>query len=198
MDDTSFDELTLRATIIPQQARWPAPDFVHWQRIHAVADEARERVAKAWAAMDAVDGDRDLSREGRSRKKEKLAAEAIADCHKSKSLDEAKNAVERMVAKWAEKTGLAIKPPSNIAEAMVQCEIRAHLAAMKGSKVGFLEKHATDPRVASAVLGAPPFLSGLTDAEVALVQTRVEQRVAPEVAEGRDATLKAMAIRWSP
>ena len=40
------------------------------------------------------------------------------------------------MAKWAEKTGLAVQPPTNIAEAMVQCEIRAHLAAMRGSKIG--------------------------------------------------------------
>ena len=61
----------------------------------------------------------------------------------------------RQVEKWAEKTGLAVKPPSNIAEAMVQCEIRAHLAAIKDRKMGFLEQHATDPLVASAVLSAP-------------------------------------------
>jgi hypothetical protein len=90
--------------------------------------------------------------------------------------------VARQVEKWAEKTGLGVKPPSNTAEAMVQCEIRGHLATMKGRKIGFLEKHATDPRVASAILGAPPFLSGLTDAEVALVQPRIEQHVAPEIA----------------
>jgi hypothetical protein len=92
----------------------------------------------------------------------------------------AKDSVERQLAKWAEQTGLAVKPPSNIAEAVVQSEIRAHLAAMKGTKIGFLEKYATDPRVASAVLGAPPFLSGLSDTDVAFVQTRVEQHVAPE------------------
>ena len=192
MDDKAFDELKLRATIVPQQVRWPAPDFVHWQRLHAVADEARERVATAWATMDEIDADRDLSSEGRERKKKKLAAEAIADFQKSKALVNAKDAVERMVAKWAEKTGLAVKPPSNFAEAMLQAEIRAHLAAMKGSKTGFLGKHATDPRVASAVLGAPPFLSGLTDADVAFIQKRVEQHLAPEIAEARDATLKAL------
>jgi hypothetical protein len=38
------------------------------------------------------------------------------------------------VENWAEKTGLAIQPPTNIAEAMVQCEIRAHLAAMKAAR----------------------------------------------------------------
>jgi hypothetical protein len=37
MDDKAFDELKLRATIVPQQVKWPAPESVHWQRLHAVA-----------------------------------------------------------------------------------------------------------------------------------------------------------------
>jgi len=35
-------------------------------------------------------------------------------------------------------------------------------------------------------------LSGLTDAEVAIVHRRVEQHVAPEIADAMDTTLKAM------
>ena len=58
--------------------------------------------------------------------------------------------------------------------------------------MGFLEKHATDPVVASALLTAPPFLSGLSDAEMALVKHKVEQHISPDIAEARDATLKAM------
>ncbi len=67
---------------------------------------------------------------------------------------------------------MAIKPPANIAEAVVHSEIRAHLAAMNGSKINFLERHMSDPRVVSAVLGSPPFLSGLTHAEVAVAQKK--------------------------
>jgi hypothetical protein len=74
----------------------------------------------------------------------------------------------------------------------VHSEIRAHLAAMKGNKIGFLEKHATDPRVASAVLGAPPFLSGLSEEEeVSFVQTRVAEYVVPGVSKAKAETLKA-------
>jgi hypothetical protein len=47
MDDKKFSELELRMAIVPQQSKWPAPEYLHWQRLHAVADEARERVAKA-------------------------------------------------------------------------------------------------------------------------------------------------------
>ena len=38
----------------------------------------------------------------------------------------------------------------------------------------------------------PSFLSGLSDAELALVKHKVERHVSPEIAETRDATLKAM------
>ena len=75
--------------------------------------------------------------------------------------------------------------PSNIAEAVLQSEIRAHLAAMNGNKVSFIDQHAADQRVASAVLGAPAFLSGLTEAELAIVHQRVEQHVSPEVANAK-------------
>ena len=85
-----------------------------------------------------------------------------------------------------------VKPPSNIAEATVHAQIRDRLAAMKDGRMGFLEKNATDPVVAAALLTAPPFLSGLSDAELALVKHKVEQHVSPEIAEARDATLKAM------
>jgi hypothetical protein len=78
MNDKEFSELKLRMAIVPQQARWPAPEFVHWQRLHAVADEARERVSKACAQMDEIDRNPDLSREEKERERRKAWAEAIA------------------------------------------------------------------------------------------------------------------------
>ena len=42
MDDKAFNELQLRATIVPQQVRWPAPEYLHRQRLHEAANEARE------------------------------------------------------------------------------------------------------------------------------------------------------------
>jgi len=192
MNDQEFTELRLRATIVPQQSSWPAPDYVHWQKLHAAADEARQRVSGAFSIMDEIDKDPDLSPEGKERKKKKAAAEAIADFQNSKMVSNAKEAVERQRAKWAEKTGVASKAPTNFAEAMVHAEIRAHLAAMKGGKLGLVEQHISDPRVASAVLGAPSFLRGLTDTEIAIVHKKAEQHVAPKIAEARDATLKSM------
>ena len=93
---------------------------------------------------------------------------------------------------WNAKVGSAVKPASNIAEATVHAQIRDRLAALKNDRMGFLEKNAADPVLASAIFTAPPFLSGLNDAELALVKHNVEQHVSPEIAAARAATRKAM------
>jgi hypothetical protein len=77
-------------------------------------------------------------------------------------------------------------------EATVHAQIRDRLAAMKNGRMGFLAKNAADPLVASAILTAPSFLSGLSDVELAVIKQKVEQHVSPEIAEARAATLKAM------
>ena len=99
MNDKEFSELQLRATIVPQQVRWPAPEYLHWQRLHEAANEARERVSKAYMQMDEIDRNADLSREGKERQRRKAAAQAIADFEASKTLARAREAVELAVAK---------------------------------------------------------------------------------------------------
>jgi hypothetical protein len=86
MDNKSFEELKMRMAIVPQQTRWPTPDSVPWQRLHAVGNEARERVSKACAQMDEIDRNRDLSREGKQLKRNEVAAKALAGFGLSKTL----------------------------------------------------------------------------------------------------------------
>ena len=100
MDDKAFNELQLRATIVPQQVRWPAPDYLHWQRLHEAVNEARERVSKAYMQMDEIDRSADLSRDGKYRQRSKTAAQAIAGFEASKTLGRAREAVELVVAKY--------------------------------------------------------------------------------------------------
>ena len=99
MNDKEFSELQLRVTIVPQQVRWPAPEYLHWQRLHEVVNEARERVSKAYVQMDEIDRNADLSRDGKYRQRSKTAAQAIADFEASKTLARAREAVELAVAK---------------------------------------------------------------------------------------------------
>jgi hypothetical protein len=84
---------------VSQQVRWPAPEYLHWQRLHEAADEARERVRKACTLMDEIDRNGSLSREGKYSQRSKIAAQAIADFEASKTLARAHQGVERVVAK---------------------------------------------------------------------------------------------------
>jgi hypothetical protein len=58
-----------------------------------------------------------------------------------------------------------------------------------------LEKYGGDPAIASAILTAPTFLSGLSDTEVAMVRHKVEQHVPTEIIEARERTAKALDWR---
>jgi hypothetical protein len=99
MNDKEFSELQLRMTIVPQQVRWPAPEHAHWQRLHQVVHEARERVSKAYTQMDEIDRDAELSRDGKYRQRREAAAQAVADFEASRTLARAREAVEFAVAK---------------------------------------------------------------------------------------------------
>jgi cysteinyl-tRNA synthetase len=125
MNDKEFSELQLRATIVPQQVRWPA-QYLHWQRLHEVANEARERVSKAYKEMDEIDRNSDLSREGKERQRSKTAAQAIADFEASKTLTHAREAIELAVARHN------VEQDVSIAEAR-----DATLKAMKETEQGW-------------------------------------------------------------
>ena len=99
MNDTEFFELQLRATIVPHQVRWPAPDYLHWQRLHEAANEARERVSKAYKEMDEIDGDASLSSDIKYRRRCEIATQAIADFEASRTLARAREAVQHAKAK---------------------------------------------------------------------------------------------------
>ena len=87
------------ATIVPQQVRWPAPEYLHWQRLHEAVSEARARVSKAYMQMDAIDRNAGLSRDDKYHQRSKSADEAIADFEASKTLTRAREGVELAVAK---------------------------------------------------------------------------------------------------
>jgi hypothetical protein len=93
MNDKEFAELELRATICPGQCEWPKPENIIWQKLHAVPNEARERVSKVYAQMDEIDGNADLSREDKQHQRCEVAAQALAEFEASKTLMRAREAV---------------------------------------------------------------------------------------------------------
>ena len=97
MKDQEYNELKLKMQIVPHQVRWPA-EHVHWQRLHQVVNEARERMSKAHMQMDDIDRNADLPREGKERQRREAAAQAVADFEASQTLARAREAVEFAVA----------------------------------------------------------------------------------------------------
>jgi chorismate mutase len=194
MDDKTFSDLTIKAMICPKQASWPAPEHSHWQRLHEAADTARQSVSTAYSLMATIDADASLSKEGRAQHRQTIAKQALAEIEKSKALIKARDAVGVCQQQWAKKVGESIKPASDIHTATVAAQIRDRIAAMQGSaRMGWLEKHSSDPTIASAILTAPLVLSGLTDVELALVKAKAERAaLSPEVAEAKDAAEKAL------
>jgi hypothetical protein len=79
LSDKEFAELELRATICPGQCEWPKPEHVHWQRLHAVPNEARERVNKAYTRMDEIYSNAELSREERQHQRHEVLAQVLAE-----------------------------------------------------------------------------------------------------------------------
>jgi hypothetical protein len=63
------------------------------------SNEARARVSKAYAQMDEIDCETELSHDGKYRQRCEAAAKAIADLEASKTLARAREAVELAVAK---------------------------------------------------------------------------------------------------
>jgi hypothetical protein len=96
MNDKEFLELHLKMTIGARQGRWPQ-EPVHWRKLHAVVDEARARVGRAYAAMDEIDRNANLSREDKNNRRQAIASRAIADFDGSRTLARAREAVRLLV-----------------------------------------------------------------------------------------------------
>lgn len=190
MDDKAFNLLKLRTQLMPSQSRWPT-ETLHFIKMHAATDRARELVTQAYQQLAEIDGNNDLSPEGRKRQRAAIGTKALADFQNAKELQLACEGVERQLAKWQEMVGMSIKPASNIAEASIHAQIRDRLHAAK-NKMSFVEQYAADPVVASAIMTAPLCLSGLSDAEVAMVKKKIESHVDPRILEAREQVTKAL------
>jgi hypothetical protein len=92
MSDRDFGELEIKATIAPHSVKWPT-ESLHWKKLHAVVDESRERVSKAHAQMDEIDGNADLSEEEKQHQRCEVAAQVLAGFEASKTLVRAREAV---------------------------------------------------------------------------------------------------------
>jgi len=193
MMDEAFS-LRLQASIAPASIRWPTK-IEHWDRMHAAVQTARSGVSRALAAMDRVDQDTHLTPEGKQSARAQVAAEALADFEKSAALTNAQTAVARQLQRWAAKIDDVVKVPADAHGVALHAQIRDRVVHMtREERLTFFQKHSGDPLVASALLTAPSFISGVTESEAAMLRSKMEKvGLSPEVLEARDATQKALA-----
>ncbi len=127
--------------------------------------------------------------------REAIVERAVSDLQQSTALSKAAEAYENQMAKWHRKIADVLKPAKTEAEVGLHAEIRKHVASLKGQeRMRFLEKHGSDIAVASSLFEAPAFLSGVNDAELALVRNKIEMtHLPPEVVEARAKTGRAWA-----
>ena len=198
MDDKAYNDLKIRAVLMPESSRWPEPKFYQWQKLHQCSDEAFDRVARAHELLDAVDANPDLTPEGKAKERTKIAEKAVSDFRKSNTLENARTAVSQLQARWNAKIDEAIKPAADHGQAVTYGQIRGHIAGLdEKARLSFIDKHLNDDDavVVSAVLTAPEFLSGLTPVEIGVIRSKLARRVLlPEVVEERDRVEKAMAV----
>ena len=207
MKNSEFDDLKIRASICPSAESWPQDDYSvslasdtptikgerHWSGLKSAVEVARQAASKADEQFAAIDDDKSLSPKGKVNRKREVGVAALSALEKDASLSQGRAAVDQQLTRWNKELGVAPKPPTNIAEVAQLAEIRAHIAGIKQNRVGFVMEHANDPRVVAAVLGGPPFLSGLTDTEFEVAKAQIAKRVAPEVVAAKEKTLRAMA-----
>jgi hypothetical protein len=192
-NNASFRELELRAAVAPSQSNWPT-DYDHWQRMGRAADEARSRLGKFLEQRDEIEADPRLTPEGKRQEHKKVAEKALAAFDATNSMERAKESVASVEAKWDAMIAKAIKKPTDANDVAVAMQVRDKLANMTEGRTAWLEKHADDPVIFSAILSAPRALSGLTDQEWRLVQLKVEAAaLAPEVREAK----RAVAEKWA-
>ena len=198
MDDKAWKQLDIASRIAPGLISWPTGEdgqFVHWTRLRNTVEEARSRLTSYRETVDEIMQDPRLSETGKKEQRRLAALKALAAFSGSKSLTRTQQSVSELMDKWEAKVAAAVKPAANESEAVLHGEIRRHVASLKGERerMTFVEKHGADPRVASALLEAPQFLSGIGNAEIALVKNRIEANVLdPEIVQAKVAVTKAM------
>ena len=203
MEDKAYEDLKLKATLMPEATRWHAmPRVYHWEKLQECAAEVYQRVSHAYELIDAVDANPDLSPEGRIKARTKVAEKAISEFRASGALEKARTSVAAQQKRWSEKVNEAIVPPADHGQAVMYGQIRGHIAGLdEKARLAFIDKNFDNRAVVSAVLLAPEFLSGLSPAEINLIRQKLARRtLAPEVAEQRDLVEKAMAVAergWS-
>jgi hypothetical protein len=191
--ENALRELHLRS-ICPHADQWPE-EYHHQKLLKSAANEARAFLRDAYAELDVIDGNSDLSPEGKRRQRAEVARNLMAKSESSKTLSRAREAAADMLQSYEHRIKGKLEPATDPQSVGIHAQIRGQLLAIKEPKerMSFLGRNGGDLTLISAALSAPAYLSGLSDPEVALLQKNLEQHAPPEVIKERDFVQKALA-----
>lgn len=185
-------ELQIATRIVPTMQRWPSDaNTIAWDKLRSCVDALRSLVYTVDMHCTEAERDRDLSAEGVVRRRARLGQQALAELETFKPLQDAIKAVESNLAFLEERMADLPKPTSNVIEFMMEQELRGHISKQK-SPFEFTLRLMTDRRILSAVLNAPPCLSGLLDSEWGTVREKARTMLYPQEAEMQQWLKKAI------
>jgi hypothetical protein len=187
-------DIEIAARIVPTMVRWPAPEVaktVAWDRLRDGVAALRGLVGVVDSSCLQAEQDQDLSPDGIARRRAALGRQALNELEQFKPFQIAERAVTENIQFLEQRMIDLPKPPTNIADVALAQEIRAYVRSQK-SPIDVAAKSISDPRILGAILNAPPFLSGLTDAEFNLVKERARTALHPEQAQMQQWLTKAL------
>lgn len=186
-------ELQIATRIVPTMQRWPSDaNTIAWDKLRSCVDALRSLVYTVDMHCTEAERDRDLSAEGIVRRRARLGQQALAELESFKPLQDAIKAVESNLAFLEERMADLPKPTSNVIEFMMEQELRGHIGKQK-SPFEFILRSIADRRILSAVLNAPPCLSGLLDTEWGTVREKARTMLYPQEAEMQQWLKKAVS-----
>jgi hypothetical protein len=187
-------DIEIAGRIVPAMLRWPAniAKTVAWDRLRECVDALRGLLFVVNANCLEAEQDQDLSPEGIIRRRSQIGQQALTELADFKPFQVAEKAVANNLAFLEERMVELPKPTTNSVEFLMEQEIRAYLNQEK-SPINVVLKSMSDQRLVSAVLTAPPYLSGLSDTQWNMVRERARAALHPEQAEMQEWLKKALA-----
>lgn len=187
-------DIEIASRIVPTMLRWPADigKTIAWDRLRECVDALRGLVFVVNANCLEAEQDQDLSPEGIMRRRTLIGQQALIELADFKPLQVAEKAVANNLAFLEQRMVELPKPTTNSIEFMMEQEIRGYLNHEK-SPINVVLKSMSDQRMISAVLTAPPYLSGLTDTQWNMVRERARAALHPEQAEMQEWLNKALS-----
>src|SRR4051794_17194716 len=126
-----ISETEIAVRIVPTSARWPDNPSVPWQKLRACVTALMDLARKVDNECDAAEADRGLSAEGIARRRREIAGKALADLGEFAPLKAAESAVATGLVLLEEKMTPLPDVPTELPEAMLAAEIRAHVSKQK-------------------------------------------------------------------